>query len=163
MGMKIKPYIDLSSKVAGKIIEVTEQAVKSPQQRLILGSTALVTMPIIEAKNPNANEDQKTLAISKTFAKIIAGTTSGFAIRKACNNFIASRIENMESGLNPKNFLNLAVDEIERNKTAVFGNTIGTFVASFVMVLTNYLWDAPVTKHLTNFFYKHATNRKERN
>ncbi len=163
MGMKIKPYIDLSSNVAGKIVDVAETAIRSPQQRLILGSTALISMPIIEATNPNANEDQKTLAISKTFAKVLAGTASGFTIRKACNDIIASRMRSAKSILNPDNLMKSAVEEISGRKTAVFGNTVGTFVASFVMVLTNYLWDAPVTKHLTNLFYKHATHRKERN
>lgn len=160
MGMKIKPYIDLSSAAAGKVLKVANDIIKSPEQRLILGTTALISMPVIEANNPDATEDQKTLAISKTFAKIIAGTASGFTVRKLCNKYIKSLQDNNKSLFSPENLKGILRTSL---KDANVANTIGTFVASFIMIFTNYLWDAPVTKNLTNFFYKRATHRKERN
>lgn len=162
MGMKIKPYIDLSSQAATNLLGKVKAGIKSPEQRLIIGTTAFLTIPAIEATNPNANEDQRTLAISKAFAKIIACTLSGFAVRKVCNKIIKKYVMKKNSILNPTEFAKDLDETIKTKRIPNFSNTIGTFAASFVMLFTNYIWDAPVTKHLTNFFYKAATHRKER-
>lgn len=147
----------------------------SPDQRLILGITALATQPFIDLNNKKADEDTRILSTCRTIAKIIAGTISGVIVRSGCINIIdkltAKATEKTEFKdatykiLSPKRlFPNDALEpgNIYTNKLKAYNKTLGTAAAVGVMLITNFLWDAPVTKKLTNFFYAKAVKKEDK-
>ena len=65
-----------------KMISDIGHDISSAENRLILGVTALMTQPFIDAKNKNVDEETRRVSVCRTIAKIIAGTLTGYAIRK---------------------------------------------------------------------------------
>ena len=133
----------------------------SAEQRLILGVTALVTQPFIDAHNKSGDEETRKVSVARTIGKIIAGTLTGFAIRKGCIKAIGAwskkagdvdkagnliKLNKLNTFFTPKGKLANNPDAFEQYK-----NALGTIVALVVMMFTNFLIDAPLTKFITNF------------
>ena len=133
----------------------------SAEQRLILGVTALVTQPFIDAHNKSVDEGTRKVSVARTIGKIIAGTLTGFAIRKGCIKAIGAwskkagdvdkagnliKLNKLNTFFTPKGKLANNPDAFEQYK-----NALGTIVALVVMMFTNFLIDAPLTKFITNF------------
>lgn len=113
----------------------------SAHQRGILGVTALFTQPFIDAHNKSVDEKTKKYSVARTIAKIIAGTLTGVAIRYGCIK-----------AMNWKPFLpkKWNAPNITDDMRAQYKNAMGTIVSLVVMLFTNFLIDAPLTKFLTN-------------
>ncbi len=130
--------------------------ISSPQQRLIIGLTALVTQPVIDLSNKKADEETRVLSACRSLGKIIAATTSGVIVREACISLAKNKATT--------NLLKNVIKDTEKlteHNIRKFSNFMGSAGALVVMLFTNFLWDAPVTQKLTNFFYKHVSNKKE--
>ena len=140
--------------------------ISSPENRLILGATALMSQPFIDAKNKAVDEDTRKVSVCRTVAKIIAGTTTGFLIRKGCisaiknwsklpssvdKNGVRVKLTKLNTLFSPSK---AGSDISEAFKQ--YQNAIGTILALVVMMFTNFLIDAPLTKFLTNKFVKHS-------
>lgn len=69
-----------NEKVIG-CIEKFGRKCTSDKQRLILGATAILMQPAIDASNKNVDEKTRKVSVARTIAKIVAGTLTGFAIR----------------------------------------------------------------------------------
>lgn len=140
--------------------------ISSAENRLILGVTALMSQPFIDYHNKAVDEDTRKVSVCRTIAKIIAGTITGFAIRKGCIKAIKAYSKLPSS-------VNKAGQKVNLTKTNTFfsptnarsdvtdaykqyQNAFGTVAALVVMVFTNFLIDAPLTKYLTNKFVKKA-------
>ena len=111
----------------------------SDKQRLILGVSAILMQPPIDAHNKNVDEKTRKVSVARTIAKIIAGTLTGVAIRWGCIKAMNMKI------FEPSNFFKVSKDAFDQYK-----NAMGTIVALVVMMFTNFLIDAPLTKFLTN-------------
>ncbi len=144
--------ITIKSDFIKKGINYAGEKISSPQQRVIIGVTALVLQPAIDMFNKKTDKDTKVLAACKSEAKAIAGMSSGYVVRRACIS-IADKLSKPGKILCPKNLAEVGT----ANK---YGDTIGTLLATFVMLGTNFIWDAPVTKKLTNFFYSHFSSKE---
>ena len=59
------------------------KALHAPEQRIILGATALATQPFIDLNNKDVDEETRKISAARTIAKIIAGTTVGVIVRYA--------------------------------------------------------------------------------
>ena len=57
------------------ITEWTGRKINSPQQRFILGLTAIMIQPVIDYTNRNVDEETREVSAARTAAKIIAGTS----------------------------------------------------------------------------------------
>lgn len=122
-----------------KWIENFGRKCTSDKQRLILGATAILMQPAIDASNKSVDEKTRKVSVARTIAKIVGGTLTGFAIRYGC-------IKAMDWKLfKPSNFAKVSKDAYEQYK-----NAMGTIVALVVMMVTNFAIDAPLTKWLTN-------------
>ena len=82
----------------------------SPHQRAILGITALCTQPLIDLHNRHIKKEDKPIAVSKTIAKILVGTTIGITLRyfaiKAVRNFtLAEKVGKYSQCLLPKEII----------------------------------------------------------
>ena len=132
--------------------------VSSPQQRLILGATALMSQPFIDLHNRHVDEDTRKVSAMRTIAKIIAGTTTGYLVRYGCNlaveKFINAPVEGAKawkSLLYPKKIVEVTELGLQHYKLS-----LGSIIALGVMMFTNFAIDAPLTKYLTNKFIDKA-------
>ncbi len=133
----------------------------SYNQRLILGATALATQPFIDFNNKKVDEKTRKVSVCRTLAKILVGTATGYTIRKLCVKSIDAftkypkdippnaRFKNLRSILLPT--VEYTAEQLAQHK-----NTLGTLMALGVMLFTNFLIDAPLTKYFTNKFMKEA-------
>lgn len=133
----------------------------SPQQRLIMGATAIITQPFIDAHNKRVNEDTRRASVARTMAKIIVGTTTGFFIRYLCIKGIkysSKPFHEVAKDAKPltRRLQTLFTPEgVNMDKPDVveqYRNALGTFISLGIMTFTNFAVDAPWTKKLTNAF-----------
>lgn len=148
-----------------KFVEWAGKNLSSPENRLILGVSALLTQPFIDAANHKVDQETRRVSICRTVAKIIACTTTGVLIRKGCIKGIDAFTKlphEIKPNMKFKNFRSILLPTIEttEKKLKQYKNTIGTLLALGVMTFTNFLIDAPLTKALTNVFVK-ATGGKD--
>lgn len=133
------------------------QKLSSSENRLILGASALMTQPFIDAANKDVDEKTRKYSICRTLAKIIAGTVTGYTIRKACIKSIDAFTKiptEIKPDMRFKKLRSCLLPTVKHTaeELAQYKNALGTLLALGVMVFTNFLIDAPLTKFLTNFF-----------
>lgn len=155
-----------NDKIIEKLELIGKSRYNSAAQRLILGLTAVALQPPFDLNNKNVDEKTRKFSCARTVAKIIAGTSVGVAVRYACIKIvdlmcqenikkeagagIKTAIKNLRVALLPK-VENLGIDKVLLEK---YKGTLGTIIATFVMLFTNVAIDAPLTKLLTNKFIK---------
>lgn len=164
--------INITSNCVQNFIIKASDTIHSPEQRLFTGLTALMIQPFFDLNNKKLDKDTRVLAASKSLGKIIAGTTSGVIVRSLCMKIggmlsqpgkIFYPAKNVSPEIlakymkdYPKAFVKTTLNpDYIKNYSATVGNAL----AVVVMIGTNFLWDAPVTKRLTNFFYKKITGK----
>ena len=154
--VNILPSVTINNKKVTDSIKWAGQHISSPQNRLILGVSALMSQPFIDLHNRKVDEGTRKVSAARTVAKIIAGTATGFFVRyyciKAINAFTKNPInlkpnEAYKSFLYPKKILHISQKGLKHYKMA-----LGTFISLGVMMFTNFAIDAPLTKFLTNKF-----------
>jgi len=132
----------------------------SPQQRVIMGATAIITQPFIDAHNNKVNEETRRASIARTIAKIIVGTTTGFFVRYLCIkgiNYTSKTLHEIPKHTKPLAkklqtlFTPKEINLDNKEAMAQYRNAMGTFLSLGIMLFTNFLVDAPWTKKLTNF------------
>ena len=134
------------------------QHVSSPQNRVILGATALMSQPFIDLHNRNVDEETRKVSAARTVAKIIAGTSTGYFVRYYSIKLAEAltKTENIkrvsDTFLIPPKFKNPLVKTIKGIKH--YRYALGTFISIGIMMVTNFAIDAPLTKVLTNIFVK---------
>ncbi|MDR1327587.1 MAG: hypothetical protein LBJ74_04195 [Heliobacteriaceae bacterium] len=143
-----------------KIFKKIAKVITPAENRLILGATALMSQPFIDARNKKVDQETRTVSVARTIAKIIAGTTTGFLIRRGAISAVKNWSKVGEPGIKalfaPPSANRAATDAYEQ-----YQNTFGTAIALVAMMFTNFLIDAPLTKFLTNLFvdkYKGGNN-----
>lgn len=130
-------------------VETFGRKCTSAHQRGILGATALVTQPFIDANNKSVDEKTRKFSVARTIAKIIAGTLTGVAIRYGCIK-----------AMNWKPFRPARWDKVSRDVQDQYKNAMGTIVSLVVMMFTNFIIDAPLTKFLTNVLITEPKKQK---
>ncbi|MDD3236887.1 MAG: hypothetical protein PHV37_02165 [Candidatus Gastranaerophilales bacterium] len=179
----------ISNKIAMDTIRKIGRTINAPEQRVIIGVSALLTQPVIDLTNPRADKDTKVLSASRSLGKIIAGTTSGYCVRQFCTSELSRLVQKdnvldptkikerltkiikqmQKDNVNPKKIesyqkvLAKMTDTLDKVHLENFKKNLGSIAAIGVMLFTNFLWDAPVTKTLTNKFYNYATGKKAEN
>ena len=138
------------------------QHISSPENRLILGVTALASQPFIDLHNRHVDEDTKKVSAARTVAKILAGTTTGVIIRYACIFAAKKFTQAPKPGLKkifsvffPKG------SKVTQKGLNKYINYMGTTLSLAVMLFTNFAIDAPLTKYLTNKFIKKINKGNE--
>jgi len=130
--------------------------ISSAENRLILGITALMSQPFIDGRNKNVDEKTRKVSVARTVAKIIAGTATGYLIRKGCIKAVknwskipepGTKIKKIEKFFTPRDVKSSDTDAYKQ-----YHNAMGTITALIAMMITNFVIDAPLTKFLTNRF-----------
>lgn len=154
--VNIMPSMTVSNERALKSLKWIGEKISSPENRLILGVSALMSQPFIDLHNRKVDEDTRKISAARTVAKIIAGTATGVLIRSGCIHAI-NAFTKLPSEITPnmkfKNLRTLFTPSpglcANLNK---YKKAMGTILATVVMMFTNFLIDAPLTKFLTNKF-----------
>lgn len=161
----IMPEMTISGEKSLKSLKWIGEKVSSPQNRLILGVSALMSQPFIDLHNKKVDEDTRKVSAARTVAKIIAGTLTGVAIRSGCIHAIDAftkysheitpdmKFKKLRTLFTPSEGL---LDNLNQYK-----KSLGTIVSLVVMVVTNFLIDAPLTKFLTNKFVDRINEKKQ--
>lgn len=154
--MNKTPGMTVSNKKVLDSLKWIGQKVSSPQNRLILGVTALMSQPFIDLSNKKVDEETRKVSAARTVAKIIAGTLTGVAIRYGCIKAIDAFTKlphEIKPDMKFKNLRKLFVPtEVVLENLNQYKKAIGTIISIAIMVVTNFLIDAPLTKFLTNKF-----------
>ncbi len=150
------PKMTVSSAKANKAISWIGETFTSPHNRFILGATALMTQPFIDLHNKKVDEETRKVSAARTVAKIIAGTVTGVIIRAACIksiNAFTKLPHEITADMKFKGLRKLftpspgIIEDLKQYK-----DSLGTILSVGIMVFTNFLIDAPLTKYLTNKF-----------
>lgn len=156
----------------------------APEQRIILGATALATQPFIDLNNKSVDKETRKTSAARTVAKIIAGTLVGVAVRYAGIKFIKNNcrylikngqilpvegksyflpvVKKMVDGLKKTATGGLNIVEFEKRMDKYI-KAMGTLAATIAMIGTNFLLDAPLTKWLTKVFVNMVNKPSEKN
>lgn len=173
--MKIVPPINIKGRRFADFLTYVNDKVSSPEQRLLMGITALFSQPIIDINNKRVNEETRLMSFSRTLAKIIVGTTVGVLVRRQCIKLAnkltkitkeCSSIDTTKFTATPIRKTILFPDKVENctdDKYRTYINSLGTVLGIGVSLVTNFLIDAPLTQLLTNFFYKNIKNGGAKN
>ena len=150
------PTMTVSSERANKAINWIGKTISSPENRFILGATALMSQPFIDLHNRKVDEDTRKVSAARTVAKIIAGTFTGVLIRSGCIHAV-NAFTKLPHEIKPNmKFKTLRTLFTPSEKFCQnlndYKNAMGTIFATVVMMFTNFLIDAPLTKYLTNKF-----------
>lgn len=163
--VNIVPEMTISNEKTLKGLKWVGEKVSSPENRLILGVTALMSQPFIDLNNKKVDEDTRKVSAARTVAKIIAGTTTGVLIRSGCIHAIDA-FTKLPTEVTPdmkfKKLRTLFTPSAGILKDLnQYKKSLGTILSLGVMVVTNFLLDAPLTKFLTNKFVDRINSKKE--
>ncbi len=163
--VNIVPKMTISNEKTLKGLKWVGEKVSSPENRLILGVTALMSQPFIDLNNKKVDEDTRKVSAARTVAKIIAGTTTGVLIRSGCIHAIDA-FTKLPTEITPdmkfKKLRTLFTPSAGILKDLnQYKKSLGTILSLGVMVVTNFLLDAPLTKFLTNKFVDRINSKKE--
>lgn len=140
-----------------KMITFFDKFINVPENRLLIGVSALATQPFIDLYNKDTDEKTRLVSCARTIAKHGVGLVTGVAIRagfiKLAKNYsvIGSHgIKPIKKIFTPSN----AISDKTHAYTQ-YQNTMGTLLATAGMLFSNFLIDAPLTKYYTNVLIKH--------
>ena len=131
-------------------------ALASPHwNRAVIGLAAISTQPAIDYFNPRVDKDTATAASLRTLAKICVCTAVGFCVRggayKLVNKYANENLKGNSSILIPKEILNETNNILKTQKLKLHKNALSTVSAICIMLVTNFLLDAPLTTKFTNY------------
>lgn len=182
--MQGKPYNSLKDRVMQKAIDaVPKRTVKESAKKLekwehidsvvsrpaenrgIMGATALLTQPAIDACNHKVDKETRRVSVNRTIAKILAGTTVGmFVVRGPIYKCIQSMTNikgssKYSKALLPKKYLK----EINDNQKFLknYRSALAMAIALLAMCVTNFVLDAPLTAWLTNTLNEKTEGKKQ--
>ena len=168
--IKVLRNKEIVNKKAITRIDWLGKYISSPENRLIMGVTALVSQPFIDLNNKDVDESTRIVSCAKTLGKIIAGTTTGVLIRHLTIKLATAMSRTEEEfklpgcKIKPTKF-NTILTTINHKPDKPYYNqyrkALGTFIGIGVMLITNFAIDMPLTNFLTNFFTKKFKETKK--
>ena len=162
--MKVSPLNNYTSPnfkgiSAGSILSKAAN-INSWQQRAALGLAAMTFQPMIDLTNKEVDKDTRIVSANRSFAKGLVGAATGIAIRGGCmkviekafqNESFTEKIAKYTAENTTEEAINKSKDFIKNQGGAKkYAAVMGTIAALGVMLVTNFLIDAPVTNWLTN-------------
>lgn len=154
----------------GKALPFIEDNFDSTWQRLVSGVTAILTQPIFDLHNKDADKETRITSCARTISKIVVGTATGVAIRAICIKAFDAFTKNAktEEHLQGKGKKFKTLEELKNSKWShclltedafktgtyreikKYRGALGTFAALVIMIFTNFAIDAPGTMKMTN-------------
>lgn len=140
----MRPIAKLGEKPM-KILGYCANKLAGPENRLILGVSALASQPFIDFYNKNVDEKTRKYSVCKTISKIIVGTTVGVIVRALAIKYSSRLLKSVDVS-------RVAPDILKSpDSRKVLQNTIGDILGLGICLFTNFLIDAPLTRKGTNY------------
>lgn len=140
-------------------VRFDERMSKPAENRGVMGGTAILLQPAIDASNKKVDNETRQISICRTIAKIIAGTGVGMLVRGSAYKAV-EKMTNPEGNkiLLPKKY----IDELSKNPKLMknYRSALSTGIAILAMCVTNFALDAPLTVFLTNRLIEAAHLKK---
>jgi hypothetical protein len=131
--------------------------------RGIMGATAIILQPPIDANNKAVDKETRRMSVCRTVAKIIVGTLVGIMVRGSSHKLISKMTDIEAKGKYSRKLIPKKYFETFKNNPTLLKNyrsALSTGLAILAMCITNFAIDAPLTVYLTNKF-KNATEPKK--
>ena len=138
-----------------KIKRIDDKISRPAENRAIMGVTAILTQPAIDAYNPRADEETRRMSMIKDISKITVGTCVGIVVRGSVYKLVEKMTditgkEKYSKYLLPKSNKHLE-SFIEQEKFLKnYRSALSTGIALLAMCITNFAIDMPLTLILTN-------------
>lgn len=147
-----------------KFINWFGEHVSTPQNRVIIGATALLSQPWIDLNNKEVDEKTRKVSCARTVAKIISGTLTGFAVRAGLIKLVREFSKQGDVGekLIKKFFTPSNAKENLPYAYRQYQNAMGMLLAIVGLLVTNFIVDAPLTNFLTNLLTKNIGNKESK-
>lgn len=140
-----------------KVINYFDKFISVPENRLIIGVSALASQPFIDLFNKDVDEKTRIVSCARTIGKTVSGTLTGVLLRKGfiklAKNYSvigAKDVKKVKRLFTPSDAIS---DKTHAYKQ--YQNTIGTLLAVVGLLFSNFLIDAPLTNFITNTLLKH--------
>ncbi len=153
--IKYIPRKEFSGGSGEKVISFFDKKISVPENRLIIGMTALLTQPVIDLYNKDVDEKTRKISCARTIAKIISGTAIGVGLRYGCIK-LAKNYSKLpkESASKMQKLFTPSEAKTKDHAYMQYQNTMGALLSVVGLVFANFLIDAPLTTVLTNSFMK---------
>ena len=144
------------------IINWFGEHISTPENRVIIGATALLSQPFFDYYNKDVDEKTRKVSCARTIGKIIAGTLTGYAIRagfvKLVKNY--SQLDENASGLK-KLFTPSVANKDMPFAYKQYRNAMGMLCAIAGLTIAGFVIDAPMTNFITNAITKRMGGGKD--
>lgn len=142
-----------------KFIKWFGKHISTPENRVIIGVTALLSQPFIDYYNKDVDEKTRKVSCARTIAKIVAGTLTGFAVRASFIKLVRNYSQLGNSSAVKKFFTPSNAKTDMPYAYRQYQNTMGMMFAIAGLIVTGFAIDAPLTNFLTNTLTKNIENK----
>ena len=156
----------------------TVGGLSTPANRLFLGATALAIQPEIDWHNKDVDKKTRQVSVARTISKIAIGTVTGILVRQGCIDWMWKYTKTPDdyklASRKIFSFINIKVNPTHKKWDSLLipshltpekfaeatrfvkkhRQALGSIVALGVMLVTNFIIDAPLTKVCTNLIVK---------
>lgn len=139
-----------------KLINWFGKNISTPQNRIIVGVTALMSQPFIDLYNKKVDEKTRKASCARTIGKNIAGMITGFSVRAGFIKLTQKYSELGDVG-NKKMKKFFTPSNANPNMPYAYKqyqNAMGMLLAIVGLLFTGFLIDAPLTNVITNAITK---------
>lgn len=149
------PKSEFNGGHAEKVINYFDRFISVPENRLIIGVSALASQPWIDLFNKDVDEKTRKVSCARTIGKTVSGTITGVLLRKGfiklARNYSKVGAKGVKNLFTPSNAV-LGSDHAYKQ----YQNAMGTLLAVVGLVFSNFLIDAPLTNFITNRILKNT-------
>lgn len=175
----------ISNRNIEKFINYSGKKLNAPQQSVVMGVTAVLFQPYINRKNKKLDNDTRDMAVARSIGKNITGNFFDFITRVASifavgglSKYIINDVKNEDdlvTEISPKNKIkdiltpNLKENFIQRPHKEFLKDyksyrmAMGALLATGIAVFVKTTVELPVTKKLTEIFYKREKSKGKHN
>ncbi len=146
--------MQLGSKLT-KIFTRLPEVISTPQQRMLVGGSALILHPIIDLNNKKVDKRTRETSASRSMSRAIVGTISGIAVRALCNN----AGDKLSKSKNPT----FAIDALKNANSAQlkrYGVVLGSILSLLALSVSNMIFDVPLINKYQNLINEKVFHNK---
>lgn len=163
-----------------KFVSYSGRKLNAPAQALIIGGTAIAFIPPINRMNKKVDQDTRDMAVGRSIGKNITGNLSDYIMRvlsiALVSKFSKAKFdknnEGIVTGISPDSKKDIFTPSINKNLeprsvnqfTRDYKNykmAMGALLATALAIFVKTTIELPITKKLTDIFYKREKARQE--
>lgn len=163
-----------------KFVSYSGRKLNAPAQAIIIGGTAIAFIPPINRMNKKVDQDTRDMAVGRSIGKNIVGNLSDYTLRvlsiALVSKFSKAKVdknnEGIVTGISPKSKKDIFTPSISENIEPRSMNqfskdyrnykmAMGALLATALAIFVKTTIELPLTKKLTDIFYKREKAKQE--